>query len=321
MTGRRGILLAALLLMPGLVRAHPLAPVGLFVRERGDAVELRLKRSRVMPPGASFAARLPPGCHVLETRVRMERTYAVEEQRLRCDRSLVGAPLGVDGLSEAGVDAVVRVELRDGRVLRALLAESRDSFVVPPRMGVGALLVSFVRSGLQHLLAGLDHVLLVVGLVLLLGEPRRVLWALTAFTLGHGLSMCGAVLGWLAIPASVAEVGIAATLLWLAWEVARRHLDEPVGIRRPYAAALAVGLVHGLGFATVFSDVGLRGSELWKGLGAFHLGIEVGQLAVVAATLLLLHLGRRQRALLEPVAAYGIGAVATLWLLERLLVL
>ncbi len=312
--------IVALWLVAAVARAHPLAPLALWIQEDDDIVELQLKRSRVMPPAASFAARLPERCQSLETRVRVEPTFVVEEQRLRCEGSLVGAHFGVDGLSEAGVDAVVRVRLSDGRVLRALLAESQDSFVVPARTSRLALAASFARSGLQHLLAGPDHVLFVVGLVLLLGIPRRVLWALTAFTLGHGLSMCGAVMGWVVFPTALAEAAIAATLVWLAWEIARRHGDLAT-LRRPYSAALGVGLVHGLGFAAVFSDVGLGGYDLALGLGAFHLGIEAGQFTVVLAALLLLGLGRRHRSLLEPVAAYGIGAVATMWLIERLLVL
>lgn len=315
-----GVLFAAWLAPGALARAHPLAPLALWVQEDAEGVELQLKRSRVMPPGAAFAPRLPERCRPLEARVRAEPTFVVEEQRLRCEGSLVGARFGVDGLSEAGVDAVVRVQLRDGRVLRALLAETRDSFVVPARMSTVALAGSFARSGLQHLLAGLDHVLLVVGLVLLLGAPGRVLWALTAFTLGHGLSMCGAVMGWIVLPTALAEAAIAATLVWLAWEIARRRADS-TSLERPYAAALGVGLVHGLGFAAVFSDVGLAGGDLALGLGAFHLGIEVGQLAIVLATLLLLRLAQGRRALLEPLAAYGIGAVATMWLIERVLVL
>lgn len=309
-----------LLLLSGTAYAHPLAPVALWVDE-GDEVVVQLKRAHVMPPGARFAARLPDACAPIGERFVEDISFVIHEQRLRCEGSLVGMRFGVDGLSAADVDAVVRVRLRDERVVRALLDESEDSFVVPERMRTSALALSFGWSGLEHLLAGLDHVLLVLGLVLLLGRPRRVLIALTAFTLGHALSMCAAVLGWIALPTEIAEAGIAATLVWLAWEVVRRRNDDAVEIKRPYTAALLVGLVHGLGFAAVFSDMGLSGTDLLLGLGAFHVGIELGQLVVVLLGLIALRLATKHRERLEPVIGYAIGAVAYMWFLERIFVI
>ena len=316
--------LLIVLTLSGTARAHPLAPVALWVDEGEHEVTVQLKRARVMPPGATFSARLPQRCRSLSTRIEPDTSFVVETQRVRCEGSLVGARFGVDGLTGAGIDAVVRVRLADGRVVRALLDESVDVFVVPERMSASQLALSFGRSGLEHLLGGLDHVLLVLGLVLLLGAPRRVLLALTAFTVGHGLSMCAAVLGWIALPVALAEAGIAATLVLLAWEALRRRREpsgETHGMKRPYLAALLVGLVHGLGFAAVFSDAGLSGTDLLLGLGAFHLGIELGQLVVVVLGLLALRLAAKHRGRLEPALAYGIGAVAYMWFLERILVL
>lgn len=316
----RRSLLIGILLLSATARAHPLAPVALWVDE-GDEVVVQLKRARVMPPGASFQARLPQACRAIGERFIEETSFVIHEQRLRCDGSIVGASFGVEGLTAAGVDAVVRVRFEDGRIVRALLDESTDSFVVPERMSSSELALSFGRSGLEHLLGGLDHVLLVLGLVLLLGRPRRVLFALTAFTLGHALSMCAAVLGWIALPTEIAEAAIAATLVWLAWEVVRRRSDDVREMKRPYSAALGVGLVHGLGFAAVFTDMGLTGADLLLGLGAFHLGIELGQLAIVVLGLVAIRLATKHRARLEPMIGYAIGAIAYMWFLERILVI
>ena len=315
-------LAAFLLLLSATAYAHPLAPVALWVDE-GEEIVVQLKRARVMPPGARFAARLPEGCRAVGTQTHEETSFVIEETRLRCEGSLVGATFGVDGLSSADVDAVVRIRFADGRVVRALLDETTDDFVVPERMSSTELAMSFGQSGLEHLVGGLDHVLLVIGLVLLLGRPRRVLLALTAFTVGHGLSMFAAVLGWIALPTEIAEAGIAATLVWLSWEVVRNSKDDEKkrDIKRPYTAALLVGLVHGLGFAAVFSDAGLNGMDLVLGLGAFHVGIELGQLLFVVLGLGLLRATGDHRAFLRPAVGYVIGAVAYMWLIERVLLI
>ena len=304
-------------LAPSAVFAHPLAPVALWIDDNGEQLQVQLKVARVMPIAASFAARLPAGCRSLGTDYQEETSFVVETQRVRCE-ALVGSQWGVEGLSHADVDAVVRVRFEDGRVVRALLDESDDVFVVPERTSWSELAVSFGRSGLEHLVGGLDHVLLVLGLVLLLGASRRVLIALTAFTLGHGLSMFAAVLGWVVLPTAIAEAAIAATLVWLAWEVVRQR---DTSIKRPYVAALTVGLIHGLGFAAVFSDAGLTGGDLLLGLGAFHLGIELGQVAIVLGGLVAMRLATKHRTKVEPLIGYGIGAVAYMWLIERVLMI
>ncbi len=173
--------------------------------------------------------------------------------------------------------------------------------------------------------------LFVVGVFLLLRRPRRVLIALTAFTLGHGLSLCAATLGWIELPSRLAESAIAATLIWLAWEiVVRRHdgQDSSREMKRPYLAAVGVGLVHGLGFAAAFSEAGVTGPSLSLALIAFHMGIELGQVAVVVVVLGTLRAlstsrsgsgsGSRKRGrTLELAAGYAIGSLAFMWLVER----
>ncbi len=330
--------LLALLAPARVAAAHPLAPLALSVEQHGEEVTATLKRSRVQPRGAAFAARFPKSCEALSPfTVTDHESFALEHHALRCDGSLVGAQFGIDGLSEANLDALVRVTLDDGRVLRGLLDRSSDGFVVPERTTALDTMKAFGRSGILHLLEGLDHVLFVVGVVLLLRRPRHVLIALTAFTVGHGLSMCAATLGWIDLPSRVAEAAIAATLIWLAWEIVQRGRDEhdtggsSRDLRRPYLAAVGVGLVHGLGFAAAFSEAGVTGPNLPLALIAFHMGIELGQVAVVVAALIALRAvsgarsglrsGSARGETLRLVAGYAIGSLAFMWLVERALFL
>jgi hypothetical protein len=98
--------------------------------------------------------------------------------------------------------------------------------------------------------------------------------------------------------------------------------DEAVELRRPYVAAVVVGLVHGLGFATAFADAGVTGAALPWALGGFHLGIEIGQIGVVASALLVARIAERTAdpawtLRLRAAAAHATGAVACMWLIER----
>ncbi len=305
--------------------AHPLAPVAVRVEERGDAEALVVvKRSRVQPKGAALSVRLPPDCRELSPPVLDEKREHVQAtHRLRCEGGLIGKRFGVNGLSEAELDAIVEVRFADGRSELGLLDRTDDVFEVPAPRAWTSTARTFVGRGFEHLLGGFDHVLFVVGLVLLVRRPREVLLALTAFTLGHAASMCAAVMGVVSIPGAAAETAIAATLVWLAWRVVQRAEDRaaPASGRRLYLACVGVGLVHGLGFATAFAEAGATGTRLAVSLSSFHAGIEAGQLVVAVALVALARLGSRvpeRFACTAPrLAGYGMGSLAVMWMLER----
>ena len=313
----RWLIFMLLMLAPTLGVAHPLAPLAVTLEQEGDEMVATLKRSRVMPRNASFALRFPSACQRIGTMVLEEHESHVSERyRLRCS-PLLGEAFGVTGLTEANVDAVVDLRLADGRRAQGLLDRSEDSFVVAADSRPTSVVLPMVRSGIDHLLRGWDHLLLVLGLTLLLRRPRRVLLALTAFTTGHALSMGAAALGWIHLPSQIAEIGIAATLVWLARELLVRP-EEERRIKQPYVAALAIGLVHGLGFATAFADAGVAEAVLPTALLAFHVGIEIAQLLVVALALLALRVSSTRSIKVEPAMAYAMGSLAFMWLIERM---
>jgi len=325
----RVVVVLLVLLWSQVATAHPLAPVGLSVREAGDAVEVELRYARVQPkgtapgaigqtPGVAFAPRFPAFCALTEPATRQDETAVILERfRLHCSGPLVGAAFGVDGLSQANVDGVVRVELASGQVHHGLLDRSDDTFVVPPSQTFFSVASDYLRLGFEHLALGFDHVLLVLGLALLLRRPKRVLLALTAFTVGHAISLCTATLGAVALPRAPVEIGIAASLMWLAWEVMR---DRSAELRRPYAAAMAVGLVHGLGFASALTEAGLTRADLAPALAGFHVGIELGQLLFVSVALGCCHLADATQRLpprWRAAPALAIGSIAAMWCIER----
>ena len=143
----------------------------------------------------------------------------------------------------------------------------------------------------------------------------------TGFTLGHSVTLSLAVLGFVRAPAALVEIGIAASLFWLATRLARGEARRPPPAAHAWRMPGLFGLLHGFGFAGALAQAGLPAGEIPLALFAFNLGIELGQLAVVAALLglrgLLAPWRARLPAWLARAPAYAIGTLATLLILER----
>jgi HupE / UreJ protein len=175
---------------------------------------------------------------------------------------------------------IVRVTVAGGAMHEALLSTDRPRFAVPERPSAAGLLVGYARLGAGHLAEGVDHLMFLAGLFLLVRGARRLVATLTAFTLGHGATLALVGLGAPAPPALLVEVGIAASLVVLALELARGAPGSFAA--RPALASGAFGLLHGLGFAGALRQVGLPEDALPLALLGFHVGVELAQLAFVA---------------------------------------
>jgi hydrogenase/urease accessory protein HupE len=312
-----------LALIAGTALAHPLAPALLELTESdGGRVEVRWKTSLWRPTGSALEPVLPASCTGLTDRVgEDDDTGRTERWTLHCTAPLVGATIGVDGLATTSTNAIVRVRLQDGRVLQTVLADDSARYIVPERPAAGEVLRSYAGLGVGHILQGFDHLLFVFGLLLLAGSGRRLIGTVTAFTLGHSVTLALATLGVAALPSGPVELLIAATILWLAVELASDPRRRSWARRRPWLMASGFGLLHGLGFAGALREVGLPEGEIPLALFAFNVGIEAGQLLFVA-TVLALAAALRPLRLRLPAAAtavpvYVMGTLAAYWCFER----
>ena len=180
----------------------------------------------------------------------------------------------------------------------------------------------FIVSGFEHIIPkGLDHILFVLGLFFFALRLSPLLWQVTAFTLAHTVTLALASTGVVAIPASIVEPLIAASIVYVAVENIYGGRAE-VGWHR-IALVFGFGLLHGLGFASVLSDVGLPEGRFAVALIGFNIGVELGQLAVIAAAFVALALpfGRKdwyRRAIAVP-ASLAIAGVGAWWTFERVL--
>jgi hydrogenase/urease accessory protein HupE len=239
-----------------------------------------------------------------------------------CGAPLTGSVVEVDGIAASRANVILRLALADGRVLNSVLTADRSSFMVPARERPGEVVRSYLTLGVEHILTGLDHLLFVLGLMLLVTNRRQLLWTVTAFTAGHSVTLSLATLGFVKVPSGPVEALIALSILVVAVEIARDTDSSLTKIqRRPWTIAFAFGLLHGFGFAGALSEIGLPEGEIPLALLSFNLGIEAGQL-VFCGVALALYLAARYlpiaRLLLgRRIAAYAIGSLAAFWIIER----
>jgi len=182
---------------------------------------------------------------------------------------------------------------------------------------------TYFRLGAEHILLGVDHLLFVLGLLLLVNGVAPLVLTITAFTVAHSLTLGASVFGLVPLDRAPIEAAIALSIVMLAREivVADRgvmHLTH----RMPWLVAFVFGLLHGLGFAGALGDIGLPERAIPLALLFFNLGVEAGQLAFVLALLAVYQvaggaLGARMRRA-RPYLGYALGALATLWFIQRL---
>ncbi len=186
--------------------------------------------------------------------------------------------------------------------------------------GILAVLGVFIGTGIHHIFIGPDHILFLVGLLLLGGSLGRVVRVATSFTLAHSITLAVAVLGVVRVSGRIVEPMIALSVVYVGFENLRA---------RPGAAdwrtriAFVFGLIHGFGFASVLREFGLPRSALAGSLLGFNLGVEIGQVCIVLVVVPLLAALRAWWPRVAPralaVGSCVIVSVGCLWFLERIL--
>jgi hydrogenase/urease accessory protein HupE len=311
----------ALVLFSWRAEAHRLAPSLLEIRELSpERISVLWQTPLLRASGSALRPALPARCRPLGA-PRIARTEVALSQRweLRCEEpGLVGSELAVEGLAGSGTDVLIQVSLLDGRRIRAVASARAPRFTVPVRERPTRVIADYARLGIAHLATGPEHLLFVTGLLLLVSGGRRILLAVTAFTLGHSATLALAVLDVATLPSNLVEVGIAASLVALGVELATQGPDRH---GHPWLLALLFGLLHGFGFAGALRQAGLPADAIPLTLFSFNLGIEIGQLAFVALALNTFSLARpfldRLPAGIGRVPIHAIGSLGVFWCLER----
>ncbi len=184
--------------------------------------------------------------------------------------------------------------------------------------GLAEVVLNYIVIGYTHILPkGIDHILFVVGLYLLSTHLRPLLWQVSAFTLAHTITLALGMAGVLSIPSSIVEPLIALSITYVCVE---NILTQKLTRWRPLVV-FAFGLLHGLGFAGVLKEIGLAPDQFVTGLISFNVGVELGQLSIIAICFALVGIWFRNkswyRAVVVIPASLVIGTIGAWWFVER----
>ena len=310
--------------------AHEVRPGYIEITEVArDSFDIVWKQP-VRSAGANAVAGLglrpvfPENCARLgDSRMRRLPGALVEKFSLTCDGGLFGQSIGVEGLQRTITDVLVQLALIDGG--RYSLRLTAD-VPVQTFSGGGTFLMAYFGLGVEHLVFGLDHILFVLGLVLLVQGWRSLIYVITAFTLAHSLTLGLSMLGRISAPSAVVEAIIALSILFVTIELLQPpEKRSALAARYPQAMAFGFGLLHGFGFAGVLGEIGLPRDVELAALALFNIGLEVGQLLVVAAMVLFMRFVKpallaheKWAPALQQVPIIAIGGISVYWLLDRL---
>jgi hydrogenase/urease accessory protein HupE len=211
-----------------------------------------------------------------------------------------------------------RVSFAPDEVSQRAAQVEEPSFEVQRVRSVQQEFARFLRMGVEHIFTGYDHIAFLIGLLLLGGSLKTLVKIVTAFTLAHSVTLALAALDIVAPTPRIVEPLIAASIVFIGVEnlVALRKGASEAALRHRWMVTLAFGLIHGFGFASVLRELQLPRAVLATGLVSFNLGVEVGQLVIVALALPLL---RRLRtwAVFAPAASACIATLGAAWLIQR----
>jgi len=328
-----GFFLIMLPLIMGLgfkANAHEVRPafLKLYAAENAQGVPIfsaLWKQPVIEGKRLKITPKFPDDCILTEPQTEISNGTIRERFEVEC--SLKEGTLSFHGLERTLTDIFVEInypsisgQTKDTPdTLSALIKPSSPhldlSSPTPPRFG------PYFLIGVDHILRGWDHLLFVICLTLMVN--RRQIWGVaTAFTLAHSLTLGLAAFGHISLPIRPIEILIAASIVLMCVEIMRKFNGQSsLALRRPYLLAFFIGLIHGCGFASALSELGLpQGTELIA-LLMFNIGVEAGQFAVIALIIALFwilakHLTRHVRTL-EYAITYFSATIAVFWVIVR----
>jgi len=325
------LLTAAAIALVGGARsatAHEVRPGFLELRE-GEPGVYRVVWKK--PARGNYYLRLEPvfpeSCTYEELgRLQPDAGSVIANGSLTCLGELAGQELRVAGLAETITDVLVRVYYESGNDETHLLRPNAESVTLSGSSSAGDRAAAYVRIGVEHILLGVDHLLFVLGLLLIVGNRWMLVKTITSFTVAHSITLAIATLGYVSAPVPPLNAAIALSILFLGPEIVRaRRGGASITIRHPWLVAFAFGLLHGFGFASGLTSMGIPEGEIPLALLLFNVGVEVGQIAFV---LLIVLLERSFRTLairwprwVEAMPAYAIGTLGAFWTIQRTMIM
>lgn len=352
-------LLSSLLCAPSF--AHEARPAYLEIKETVPGQFSMLWRTPVLA-----GMRLPVVLrlsddvqNVSEPKVQELADSLVERRSIDAGpNGLAGKRIEFAGLQLTITDVLVRVEMLDGRNWTAIARPSQPWVEIAASQSWWEVMTSYIVEGIRHILFGADHLLFVLGLLLIVKDRWMLMKTVTAFTVAHSITLAIATFGYAEVPMLPLNAAIALSILFLGPEIVKQNATgygmrdtgdvirdtgnairdaryeirdtryahpASLTIRHPWVVAFAFGLLHGFGFASALTGAGLPRGDLPLALLSFNIGVEVGQLGFVAVILAM----ERSFRLLEfgwprwvqALPGYTVGTLGAFWTIQRVAVM
>jgi len=321
----RALALFSMVLVPIASLAHEARPAYLEVKETAPGQFAILWRTPVLA-GMRLPLRLqmPDGVKSVKPPAVEELADSLVERRWidAGPNGLAGKRIEITGLQFTITDALVRVELLDGRTIQTIARPSQPWVDIAATQSQWEVTGTYVVEGIRHILFGADHLLFVLGLLLIVRSGWMLVKTITAFTVAHSITLAVATLGYANAPTLPLNAAIALSILFLGPEIVRVWRGQTsFTIRHPWVVAFAFGLLHGFGFASAMTSAGLSRQDLPLALLSFNVGVEIGQLGFVA---LILAMSRSFRVLevrwprwVQALPGYTVGTLGAFWTIQR----
>ena len=308
--------------------AHPLAPSLLKIVEKEDGLlKVFWKEPELKKRGQKLKPLFQDGCEKRgPVKTIFEGTGIVKKFNIVCqNKSLIGQVVGVRGWSDMNSTVLLHITLKSGSVIQQILSSDLKTVIVPKSESLTGFFKKYLLLGVKHIFEGIDHLLFVLGLIILMSGLRKILISLTFFTVGHSITLSLATLDLVVFPSSLCEFFIALTLVFLVCEIStkkeNRENKESLMIKYPGSMTTFFGLIHGLGFAGALKEVGLPPTEVPLTLFSFNLGIEFGQILFVvimmASWKFLVRLNVEIPSWVRKGSIHSMGFLAGYWCFER----
>ena len=323
-----GLLFATLLAAPA-AQAHETRPAYLEITETAPGQFSVLWRTPVLAGmRLPLVLKLPDEAQNLKEPIVQELADSLVERRWidAGPHGLAGKRIEFVGLQVMITDVLVRLTMLDGRTWTTIARPAQPWVEIAASQTWWEVIGTYIVEGVRHILFGADHLLFVLGLLLIVPDRWILLKTVTAFTVAHSITLAIATLGYAAAPAPPLNAAIALSILFLGPEIVRTWRGETsFTIRHPWVVAFAFGLLHGFGFASALTSAGLPRQELPLALVSFNGGVELGQLSFIALILALersFHvLDMRWAPWVQALPGYTVGTLGAFWTVQRLVLL
>ena len=309
--------------------AHEIRTIQVKIHERikGEVWDIEMKSP--LKEGRTLKVKLFLGDSLLLDNNTISSRYSTDLKGLITsitinNKSFPQKKIKVVGLERLGFNALFQVYPLGENTQNILIKSEKELFQLPKELDSWSTFKEYFYLGVEHILSGYDHLCFVLLIMLIIASLKKIIWAVTAFSVAHGITLTLSVLDVIQFPSVLAEIFIALSIVVLAVEVLRMriHGKESETQKRPWLVTFIFGLLHGLGFASALTELGLPKSTFIESLVSFNLGIEAGQLTALVIFYVTLRLVAKLTRLVEKRTQIGVaylaGVLGSFWFITRL---